>query len=85
MLFSKAIKIKSFVNDFNQRRTRNGFAVIKFDCSMYSIGKWSVDLSLNGEGVFFSSEMAAFSQLLMFGGFSFWVGSSNGSPVLYFQ
>lgn len=85
MLFSKAIKIKSMVNDFNQRRMRNGFAVINFSCSMYSLGKWSVDLSLNGSGVFFSSEMASFSQLLMFGGFSFWVGSSQDSPVLYFQ
>lgn len=85
MLFSKAIEIKYFVNRFNRERVRSGFATIKFDCAMYSIGKWSVSLSLSRRGCFFSSEMAQLSALFGYGGIIFWVGSNECSPVLHFQ
>lgn len=85
MLFSKAIKIKSLVNHFNQGRRACGFAVIKFDCGMYSIGQWSVSLSLSDKGCFFSSEMAQFAALLNRGGIIFFVGCNQVSPVLHFK
>lgn len=85
MLFSKAIQIKSLINRFNQERQASGFAVIKFDCGMFSIGHWSVSLSLSYKGCFFSSEMAQFAALLNRGGIIFFVGSNEVSPVLHFQ
>lgn len=85
MLFSKAIQIKSLVNRFNQERVRDGFATIQFDCGMYSIGRWSVFLSLSYRGCFFSNEMAQFAALLNRGGIIFFVGSNEVSPVLHFQ
>lgn len=85
MLFSKAIQIKSMVNRFNQERFRYGFAIIQFDCGMYSIGRWSVCLSLSRKGCFFSHEMAQFAALLNRGGLCFFVGSNEVSPVMHFQ
>ena len=85
MVFSKAIQIKSMVNAFNQERVRDGFATIQFDCGMFSIGQWSVCLSLSYKGCFFSNEMAQFSALLNRGGLIFFVGSNKVSPVLHFQ
>ena len=85
MLFSKAIQIKSMVNRFNQVRVNDGFAIIQFDCDMYSIGRWSVRLSLSRKGCFFSDGMAQFAALLNRGGLIFFVGSNEVSPVLHFQ
>lgn len=85
MLLSKANQIKSLVNRFNQERVRDGFATIQFDCDMFSIGRWSVRLSLSSKGCFFSQEMAQFSALLNRGGLIFFVGSNEVSPVLHFQ
>lgn len=85
MVFSKAIQIKSLVNRFNQERVRDGFAIIKIDCDMYFIGRWSVRLSLSDKGCFFSQEMAQFAALLNRGGLIFFVGSNEVSPVLHFQ
>lgn len=85
MVFSKAIQIKSWVNRFNQERSRSGFAVIKFECDMFTLGKWAIDLSLDGNGVFFSSEMVCINTLLAGGGVIMWVGCNGTSPVLHFQ
>lgn len=85
MLFSKAIQIKLLVNKFNQERKQCGFPAIVFDCDSYAIGKWSLRLSLEREGCFFSSEISQLSALLMLGGFIMYVGSNKVSPVLHFQ
>lgn len=85
MVFSKAIQIKLWVNKFNQERKRCGFAVIEFYCDMFTLGKWSIDLSLDGNGVFFSSEMVRFITLYAGGGFTMWIGSNGNSPVIHLQ
>lgn len=85
MLFSKAIQIKVLVNRFNHERQACGFPVIKFDCGMFSIGHWSVSLSLSDKGCFFSCEMAQFAALLNRGGIIFFVGCDEVSPMLHFQ
>lgn len=85
MLFQNAIEIKELVNQLNQERKRDGFAVIVFKCEMFALGKWSIDLSLERRGVFFSKEMAQLSSLHKFLGFSFWICSNNVGPVIYLQ
>lgn len=74
-----------WVNRWNQHRVRCGFPAIVFECEMFSLGHWSIDLKLSNQGVFFSSEMAQISTLLAGGGFMFYVGSNNVSPVMHFQ
>lgn len=85
MFFNQAIKIKVWVNHYNKTRKEVGFAVIKFDCQMYSDGRWAVDLELSGEGCFFSDEMKTLSALAANLGLMFYVGSNRVSPVLHFQ
>lgn len=85
MVFSKAIKIKVWVNRYNESRKRQGFALIVFECEMFSDGKWSVDLKLSKSGVFFSSEMKTLGALAANCGLLFYVGSNDVSPVLHFQ
>lgn len=85
MEFSKAIQIKSWINRFNANRNHNGFASIRFECSMFSIGHWSIDLSLSEKGVFFMEEMEVLNTLYAGGGFRFFIGSRNDSPIIYLQ
>lgn len=85
MLFSKAIQIKLLVNRFNQHRQASGFSVIRFECEMFSIGHWAIDLELSGQGVFFSSEMERLITLYAGGGFHLFIGANNNLPVLHFQ
>lgn len=85
MLFSKAIKIKAMVNRFNQERSRQGYPAIVFHCDMFALGKWSIYLTLDGKGVFFSDEVAQLTYLLAFGGLRLFVGSDSQSPVFHFQ
>lgn len=85
MDFCKAIQIKSWVNRFNQERNQGGFPVIVFKCDMYSIGHWSIELTLSYKGVFFYEEMNRIITLYAGGGFIFFVGSVDNSPKLYFQ
>lgn len=85
MDFEKGLRIKAMVNEFNQVRSKEGFALITVKCSMFSIGKWSVDLGLEQRGCFFNVEIEEFFDFSRDNGLMFFVGSNQVSPVLYFQ
>lgn len=85
MELRNAIRIKKMVNKFNQMRCDDGFAAICFHCSMFSIGRWAVDLKLDRRGCFFSSEMRDFFNFACENGLTLFVGSNQVSPVLYIQ
>lgn len=73
------------VEKFNQVRRKEGFAIIFFDCEMFSDGKYSVDLSLVTRGCFFSSEVEDFFEMSRDNGLMLYIGSNQVSPVLHFQ
>lgn len=70
MKFSKAIQIKQWVNKFNQQRASLGYGRIEFNAEMFCDGKWSVSLSVETSGQFFSSEMERLFTLYAGGGFT---------------
>lgn len=85
MVFSKAIQIKSLVNQFNQVRWENGFGSIDFECHMFSDGQWSVELTLIHSRLFFSMEIEQIAALFAGGGVLMCVAASNDRPIIRFQ
>lgn len=85
MLFSKAIQIKSLVNQFNADRKMAGRQPIVFDCGMFSIGEWYVNLSAPDGGIFYSMETERLYTLVAGWDITFWIGCNTFAPVLYFQ
>lgn len=73
------------VNKFNRQRNEDGFAVVMFNCSMYSLGQWSVELRLSFKGCFFHEEMKELSKFCASGWLILFVGARDNSPVLYIQ
>lgn len=85
MVFSKAIQIKLWVNQFNADRAAGGREPIFFECGMLSIGQWYVTLYAPDGSIFYSMETERLCTLVAGGGLTFWVGSNTFAPVLYFQ
>lgn len=85
MTFSKAIQIKGLVNRWNQERKSADYGYIKFECEMFSIGKWSVDLSAVGAELFFSDETEQLLTLHAGGGFHMRISAFHNVPVICIQ
>lgn len=85
MEFSKAIKIKNLVNSWNKDRWDAGYGYVKFECEMFSIGKWSVMLSAKEVELFFSDEIRGLLKLYAEGGFSMRVFAYNNVPSIDMQ
>lgn len=85
MKFSKAIQIKQWVNRWNEDRAKSNHGSIVFNCSMYSIGNWSVDITAQGSELFFSDEMEQLITLYAGGGFSMRVFAIDNVPSIDMQ
>lgn len=85
MKFSKAIQIKQWVNRWNEDRAKFNHGSIVFNCSMYSIGNWSVDITAQGSELFFSDEMEQLITLYAGGGFSMRVMAIDNVPTIDMQ
>lgn len=85
MEFSKAIEIKNLVVSWNEHRKAAGFGFVKFECTMFSIGKWSVELSARGADLFFSDEMRDLLKLDSKGGFSMRIFAYDNVPIIDMQ
>lgn len=85
MLFSKAIKLKSLVNQINRDRKCTCFPTIRFNCLSFADGHWAVDLYIPDGGCFFSHEMVDINDFVTDSCVSYWVGSVPNSPCLHFQ
>lgn len=85
MEFNKAIKIKKLVNSWNKDRKAADYGYVKFECEMFSIGKWSVELSAHVAELFFSDEMRSLLKLYSEGGFSMRVHAYDNIPMIDMQ
>lgn len=85
MLFSKAIQFKLWVNRVNTKRSIYGHKPIKFECGMFSIGNWYVNMSAPDGSIFYSHEIESMYTLISGNDITFWIGSNTFAPVLYFQ
>lgn len=85
MEFNKAIKIKELVNSWNKDRKDADYGYVKFKCEMYSIGKWSVELSAHVVVLFFSDEMKSLLKLYSEEEFSMIVNAFHNVPTIYMQ
>lgn len=85
MKFSKAIQIKQLVNRWNEERRSLGYGEVHFNCSMYSLGRWSVTLEPKGVRVFFSYELDELVTLYAGGGFRMYIGAVGIAPYIDMQ
>ena len=85
MEFNKAIKIKKLVNSWNKDRKAADYGYVKFECTMFSIGKWSVELSARGADLFFSDETRDLFRLYAVGGFSVRIFAYDNVPIIDMQ
>ena len=85
MRFSKAIQIKQLVTDWNKDRWDFGYGYVKFECSMFSLGNWSVILKPVDTCLFFSQELEQFLKLYSKGGFTMFIGSMGSAPYISIQ
>ena len=85
MTFSKAIQIKEMVNRWNHDRWNLGYGYVKFECSMYRIGSWSVDLKSINPSLFFSLEMDELVTLYAGGGFHMVINAYGNKPRIMMQ
>ena len=85
MKFSKSIQIKQWVNRWNENRAKFNHGNIVFDCSMYSIGNWSVDITAQGSELFFPDEMEQLITLYAGGGFLMSVFAIGNVPTIDMQ
>lgn len=85
MLFSKAIQIKQLVDSWNQNRWNFGYGYVKFECSMFRDGHWSVLLKLVNSNLFFSLELQELLKLDADGGFIMVIGAMDNAPYIDLQ
>lgn len=85
MEFNKAIKIKKLVNSWNKDRKAADYGYVKFECEMFSLGKWSVELSAKGADLFFSDETRGLFRLYAEGGFSMRIYAYGNTPIIDMQ
>lgn len=85
MLFSKAIQIKHLVNRWNKERSNLGHGCIEFECTMFSLGEWSVTLKPVGAQLFFTHEMDNLVQLYAWRGFRMMIGATSSGPYIDMQ
>lgn len=85
MEFSKAIQIKQLVTRWNKDRSYRDFGYIKFECSMFSLGHWSVLLKPVDTKLFFSLELEQLLTLYAGGGFMMVIGSFTDAPYIDMQ
>lgn len=85
MKFSKAIQIKELVTSWNKDRSFGDYGYVKFECSMYSLGNWSVLLKPVGTRLFFSLELEKLVTLYAGGGFMMVIGSLSDAPYIDMQ
>lgn len=85
MKFSKAIEIKKLVTSWNQDRSSFDYGYIKFECSMFSLGNWSVMLKPVDTCLFFSLELEQLLKLYAGGDFTMFIGSISAAPYISMQ
>lgn len=85
MKFSKAIEIKKVVTSLNQDRGNFDYGYIKFECSMFSLGNYSVMLKPVDTRLFFSLEMEELLKLYAEGEFMMVIGASVDGPYIDMQ
>lgn len=85
MTFSKAIQIKHLVNRWNKDRAECGFGRVVFNCDMFQIGCWSVNIDAVGSTLFFSHEMNELITLYAGGGFTIRVFAFSDRPSIDMQ
>lgn len=85
MKFSKAIQIKQLVTSWNKDRSYSDFGYIKFECSMFSLGNWSVLLKPIDTSLFFSIELEQLITLYAGGGFMMVIGAFSDGPYIDMQ
>lgn len=85
MRFSKAVQIKKLVTDWNKDRSNFDYGYIKFECSMFSLGNWSVLLKPVDTRIFFSCELEQLITLYAGGGFMMIIGSLSDAPYIDMQ